>query len=241
MSEKRIGIIAEGKTDFPIIKGAIKALFPELRFVFTHIQPSESDLLGKTINVDGFGWRGVYHACVNLKERLDLQSAAGTTFDCLIIHVDADLMTQSYGRARVSPRNNDVFLPCYDASQSIEYNCDLVENVVISWLDGQVSDNTALCIPCMNTDTWAAYILSPSLREHLTESLSVEELNHHLLSVPVRERLVRRREGQIRKKTIQYDKAGEMIDSSLWDLLCVKYRQAQKFTDKVRTLHTLMN
>jgi hypothetical protein len=235
MSEKRVGIIAEGKTDFPIIKGALKAILPNNNFVFTHIQPSEADLLGQTVNTSGFGWAGVYYACNNLSERLELQYLAGTEFDFLVIHIDADVMDASYGEANIVPRKND--LPCYDASNSIDNNCIIVENIVINWLGGVVPFNTALCIPCINTDVWAAFILFPSIRDQLTDSLTKAELEHKLLSMPADSRMLRMKSGKINKNFARYEQASSNLEQNLWIELCNQYSQAKRFTQRIQEIN----
>ena len=58
MSEIRVGIIAEGKTDQIMIAGILKALFPHVSCTIDYLSPTPDEL---TVNYkpEGFGWGGV--------------------------------------------------------------------------------------------------------------------------------------------------------------------------------------
>lgn len=233
MSEKRVGIIAEGKHDFPIIKSIIQAIFTDYRFVFTQIQPLESDLLGQTSNVTGFGWGGVYYACCNLESRIELQRAAGTEFDFLVIHCDADIMISTYKEANVTPREQDLELPCYDENQSMGENCGRVENVITNWLGGEVPQNVALCVPCINTDAWTAYILFSEERDRFSENIPKAELEQTLLGMPSDLRMVRMQAGRVRKRPEKYEQAATLLTKDFWGLICANYMQAEKLNKRL--------
>ncbi len=109
MSEYHVGIIAEGPTDISLIKGIVRCAFPDGRFVFRTISPTEEELKSGR-KEEGFGWGGVYKVCQGLQPRLKILEAAGMGLDFLIVHVDGDVAYSSYRDANLKTERTD--LPC---------------------------------------------------------------------------------------------------------------------------------
>lgn len=233
MSDLRVGIISEGKTDVPIIQSVIKTVFSEHSFVFTQIQPAEADILGQSTSESGFGWKGVFHACEKLSEKIELQRLAGTNFDLLIIQVDGDIMYSKYSHANIQTHLND--LPCYDEKDSIEVNCEKVEHIVGNWIQGEVGPNTVICIPFINTDIWVAYMLYPDKRSYFIESISKEDLERGLIGMSSKIRMMQlNTSGKVRKKMKMYEAASNLLNDELWTEMCETFVQAKRFHDHLK-------
>ena len=97
MSEYHVGIIAEGPTDISLIKGIVRCAFPDGRFVFRTISPTEEELKSGR-KEEGFGWGGVYKVCQGLRMGLDF----------LIVHVDGDVAYSSYRDANLKTERTDL-------------------------------------------------------------------------------------------------------------------------------------
>lgn len=235
MCEIRVGIVAEGPTDQLLIRGIINAEFPDISFVFTNISPTEDELLSG-IKPEGFGWGGVYKVCKHLNEKRALLQAAGVAFDVLVIHLDGDVMLLSYNSAKLDPEPLDGELPCYEMTGSIESNCEKLQEVLLSWGIGD-DPGIVCCIPYINTDVWAGYILYDAHREFLSERLTEEELDSFLLQRSKKERrLIRMHGSQVKKDTRVYREVSDMISTELLHEMCKRFGQLNMFCEKLTEL-----
>lgn len=235
MCEIKVGIIAEGSTDQEIIRGIINAEFPDRSFVISNISPTEDELLSG-IKLEGFGWGGVYKVCKHLNEKLDLLKAAGVAFDVLVIHLDGDVMFLSYDSAKLDPDSNDKGLPCYVKTESIENNCGRLREVLLSW---DIGDDSGIvyCIPYINTDAWAGYILYENYRDYISEGLTKEELDTFLLQHgKKKKRLIRMHGGQIKKDRSVYKTVSDMISLELLRKMRERFGQLNLFCEELSKL-----
>lgn len=230
MSDLRIGIIAEGPTDIIIIEKIVKLVFKDYRVVCVEISPTPDELSGIIDKPEGFGWGSVYKICHNLKDKLEILEAGNGSFDMIVIQVDGDVMFVTYESARIHDAKIPTELPCYIEGATIEENCSLLESVICNWKDCDVDSNIILCIPYINTELWAAYCLYPSYKSQLIETLSKDDINSFLLSMPRKEsRLLRDKNGRIRKLTKGYRDAANQMDERLIDEMKSKFTQFRKF------------
>ena len=121
MSECRVGIIAEGTTDVSVIKGIVKTIFPDKVFVFNSISPTPEEIETQQKD-EGFGWGGVYRVCRRLKDKLELAEEISGAFDCVIIHIDADVAYKKYSDIGESNPSKDD-LPCVKVNDTVESLC----------------------------------------------------------------------------------------------------------------------
>lgn len=230
MSDLRIGIIAEGPTDIIIIEKIVKLVFKDYRVVCVEISPTPDELDGIIDKPEGFGWGGVYKICRNLKDKLEIIEAGNGSFDMIVIQVDGDVMFVTYESAKIHDAKIPTELPCYIKDATIEKNCSFLESVICNWIERDVDSNIILCIPYINTELWAAYCLYPSYKSRLIETFSKDEINSFLLSRSKKEsRLLRNKNGRIKKLTKGYRDAANQMDEILIDEMKSKFTQFRKF------------
>lgn len=232
MSEYRIGLITEGVTDQYIIEVIVRTLLPRKRFVFTHLSPTETEIMDQK-KKDGFGWGGVYRVCKQLQEKLEIAKMADSIFDLIIIHIDGDVMMLTYDSTRIIPMDCDGELPCYSEDNSLSENCRNLRSVVESWNEAP-DQNAVYCIPYINTDAWAAYMLYPSRREEFNEDLDKDSLNSILLSMGKKEGKLIRKDGRgIKKLKPGYLAAADRLNGNVLTEMRAWFTQLNLFCDDI--------
>ena len=232
MSEYRIGLITEGVTDQYIIERIVRTLLPSKRFIFIHLSPTETEIKNQK-KQDGFGWGGVYRVCKQLQDKLEIAKMTNSIFDLIIIHIDGDVMMLTYESTWIIPMEQDGELPCYLENNSVSENCKSLRSVVESW-NKATDQKAAYCIPYINTDVWAAYMLYASRREVLKEDLDKDSLNGILLSVGRREgKLIRKKGNEIKKLKPGYYDAGDRLNGMILAEMRVRFTQLNLFCDEI--------
>lgn len=228
MSDFRIGIIAEGKTDIIVIKEILKQAFIDINYRVTVLSPTEDELLGNVNKHEGFGWRSVYEVCRELTDCLQILGI-GNKFDIIIVHLDADVAQSSYDAANINTKRKD--LPCYDYTASIAENCEKLETVAKGWLDVRYWDSIVFCIPHIATDIWPAYVLYDNSNGLFYEAMPGNDLEQKMLRCGNKSvgKLVKRKEGRIKKIPATYSAAMTRIDSGMWEKLKSNFSQFDKF------------
>lgn len=164
MSENiKIGLIAEGPTDYVIINAALSAIFKgKINYILNILQPAspDPDMLGGNLDATstetGGGWGGVYRWCRNVVEMTGdnadgLDSIIG--LDYIIIHLDADVSNEKYSNANIqTPIKDDlpIALPC----PPVQNITDALKEIIKNWLAPVDASNAIWCIPAFNTETW---------------------------------------------------------------------------------------
>lgn len=164
MYEPRIGLVAEGPTDYELIHAALKAIL-QRPFILTLLQPENS------LPALGGGWGGVLKWCTAASQRqggsLDTDPTLGL-FDLLIIHLDADVALKQYadyGPALVTEAllKNWPALPCKQPCPPVTTTCAALEAVLLGWLgNAQPGNKTVLCLPAQSTGAWLVAALLPT-------------------------------------------------------------------------------
>ncbi len=131
----RVGIIAEGSTDFLVLEEIMKTVTPDIEFVRIHPAPVPSRL--------GNGWRGVKAWCQENGPDLEVYLAGvrSQPLNLLVIHADCS-MADKLGANRPCPPAEDTAMAL---KQMIETN----------WL-GRVPlpEFVILATPAMSSDAW---------------------------------------------------------------------------------------
>lgn len=235
MCKFNVGIISEGPTDQIIIRRIIGEEFQEHNIIFYNISPTE-DEIDKQNKKEGFGWGSVYKICKNLNKKLEIQIALGVRLDLLVIHIDGDVMMMSYESSNITQEPTDDVLPSYNPKLSIADNCKILKNVVKSW-NSVIYDNFVYCIPYINSDIWIAYALYENNRILLEENTSKEELDQILLQGHKKEiKLIRLKEGKIRKNTHNYKLASESITKDLLKQMKNHFSQLDLFCSDISSI-----
>ena len=233
MSECRVGIIAEGITDIYLIEGILTCAFPARRFVFQQISPTAGELsTGR--KAEGFGWRSVYQACCELAPRLEILNACGKSLDLLVIHLDCDVAGATYQQANIETERQN--LPCAEPGDSVALAGETLQQVVCDWI-GTAEDEAsaiAFCLPFINTEAWAGYLIYPEYRQKFTEQSTEREIYQWLLAIGNRKankskQLLRQKDGRVRKVTRNYRRMMDDVTMNDWITLKTDYLQAKRF------------
>ena len=222
MSEMRIGLIAEGPTDTIIIEAALKAFLPT-PFVLTQIQPEE-DLSGDYGQLGG-GWGGVYRYFKMLNSMGNEPQNWPELFDMMIVHLDADVAEKSYDDYGITNDFQD--LPCSKPCPPASDTTEALKQVANGWLEGPLPSNWVYCIPSKYSETWMVAALNEKQSEHIEcDSNLITQLG----SKPFK--LVRYREGKLKKQSRKYREAASRITEK-WHLVEQKCSLARVFREDV--------
>lgn len=187
----RIGLVAEGPTDYEIINAALNAIL-SVPFKITLLQPEA------TQTQFGGGWGGVLKWCHAASQRHSgplMQDPTLSLFDLLILHLDADVAAKTYadcGPAVQGMAQNFSWrpLPCSQPCPPVANTCTALEQVLLSWLGAVKADTTTICcIPAQSTDTWlSSAVLAPAhpLLQGAECNLALE---NHLPQLPKQQRI----------------------------------------------------
>lgn len=227
MSDLRIGLVAEGETDYVIIEAALKAILP-IPFVMNLLQPD------KTYPKTGGGWCGVNKWCSAYKARGASSLKTDTTlqrFDLIILHVDADIAEKNYadcGKVWSSDSAHNKWTPLPTANlpcPPVHTAINIVSKAILSWLGITALDAcTVLCIPSKASEAWLiAAAFSPDHR--LQQNIECHpKLETALAALPKSER--------IRKCIPEYRKHAKTITAN-WEGVTRTCSQAGEFTDSI--------
>lgn len=166
MSELRIAIAAEGRTDFYIIKSALDGILAGLSITFrpTMLQPEITNPKARN------GWAGVANWCSTISQRHKGEFDDDPFFfgfDVVIIHVDADVASKSYSHENQFFEDKAVRLgwnplPCNEHCPPPTASCARVADCTQSWLAGRrIGGKLVLCLPAQSSGTWFAHAVMP--------------------------------------------------------------------------------
>lgn len=183
-SPLHIALVGEGPTEREVIEAALKSILAPRSFVLTQLQPeaTKPDM--------GTGWGGVLKWCKQQAARcrpnggLIENDPTLSTFDGVVIQLDADVATFSYANLRPPYTNASAAaegwqpLPCPTHCPPTPLPPDDLHTVLQSWLHPAVPGaKTVVCIPAMNTGAWQAAAKLPAghaLLAHLECNPSIE-------------------------------------------------------------------
>ena len=170
-----IGVIAEGPTDYIIIREALHHLVRERDFTLFPIQPEISETFEQIQGPTGTGWSGVYRQIAligNFGPFLLSVNPLLSRYDMLIIHLDADVARETYDRGHLSFVDKDDLpcppIPCPSSKQKNMKTCirkcivprqrlDTLRNVIMGWMNlnaNTLPHNIVLCTPADRSDAW---------------------------------------------------------------------------------------
>lgn len=218
----RVGIVAEGATDFLVLEAIMKTVTPELEFVHIHPAPAPVSRFGN-------GWRGVKAWCEENGPELETYRRGITSeaLDLLVIHVDCS-MADKLGVERPCPPANDTAL-------------ELKQTIEETWL-GRVPppEFVVLATPAMSSDAWVI-----SAFDDPYSNLSSIECDKAAEDEFVRRKIFRRKpdvrmrngrkvkETRVHKKPKLYEPMAERC-GLLIDQVCTHCPQAEAFRSNFR-------
>ncbi len=204
----RVGIVAEGKSDCLALEELLRAIHPDIDFL--RLRPDMTLASGSP-----HGWRGVKAWCQQEGKRLEtlLAGVTGLPIHLLVIHVDCSMA-----------HNVGALLPCPPARATADV---LREVVVRDWLDrASLPEFVVLATPSRTTDTWVVAALDPPYSGK--EPLECDDLAEREL---VRRRLLRLRDGEVKKPDARYRPLVEMMVKDL-ARVCTLCTEATRFQEE---------
>ena len=169
----RIALIAEGITDFEVLRAAVEAMLGGRSFDVKLLQPEES-LAFESGNAGplGGGWKGVYKWCRQAVERSGGSVRSDPLFafyDILIVHLDADVAGEEPANFSANPPAElAATLPCEEPCPPPHHTTDRLRIAMIAWLgESETPPRTVICTPSKCIEAWVMAIFFPRDREML--------------------------------------------------------------------------
>ena len=191
---KRIYFVTEGYTDQIIIQGLIEQWLGDEDFTVSHIQPPSSAYAEGLDSNLSEGWKGVLAWCSG--QRMGGKAGRDEAFrqaDCLIIHMDADVATDPNFKS-----------PAFDGScPPVKNACDWVLDHLSASLGGTPPLNVVLCVPAQDMEAWVLCALHPDVADG-NAPIECRQEPGALLVQRAPYRLVRRKDGRLKKETAKY-------------------------------------
>jgi hypothetical protein len=202
----RVGIVAEGKSEFFVLEEIMRAVHSDIDFV--EIQPEFS-----AVRLP-HGWKGVRAWCQENGGRLRT-ILQGRQIDLLVIHTDCS-MAHNAGAAH----------PCPPASST----ADALREVILGQWLGLPSQPPFVLVttPSKSTDAWVVAALEPPYRK-----LASIECEWEVENELVARGLLRKKEGAVKKSPLRYQPLSEHVARQL-PTVCSRCSQAARFVDEFR-------
>jgi hypothetical protein len=232
-SPLRIALVAEGTTEREVIEAALKSILATRSFVLTQLQPEATKPDMAT------GWGGVLKWCQQQAARCQpnggLIEADPTlsTFDGVVIQVDADVATFSYADLRPPYMNADAAakgwqpLPCPTHCLPAPLPLDDLHAVLLSWLYPAVPGaKTVVCIPAMNTGAWQAAAKLPAGHALLVSLECNPNIEAQMQALPL--------DLRVNKRDRKSRMAAANAVATLWSDVTARCTRAQVFDQAIR-------
>ena len=168
----RIALVAEGVTDYVVLKAEVEDVLDGRSFDMKLLQPEGSVAFTGSGNAGalGGGWRGVYKWCLQATERAgggvsgDLLFSA---YDLLVVHLDADVAREDPANYPVNPIPELAgILPCEQPCPPANATTNKLREVMLSWLgETEPPPRIVLCTPSKSTEAWVVALFFPNDRQ----------------------------------------------------------------------------
>lgn len=190
---KCVYFVTEGSTDQIVLQGLVGHWLGTEDFIPRHIQPPSSAYAEGLDSNLSEGWKGVLAWCSGQRTGGPAgRDEALRQADCLIIHTDADVASDPDFKA---PAFNN---PCPPASNA----CNWVRTHLETAL-GAPHSNVVLCVPAQDMETWVLCALHPDVAD-AHAPIECRQAPGALLVQLAPHRLVRRKDGRLKKETARY-------------------------------------
>jgi hypothetical protein len=164
----RIALVAEGITDYVVLRAAMESMLNGRTFDLKLLQPEESVAFTGQGNAGplGGGWRGVYKWCLQAVQRGGGALSGDplfSTYDMLVLHVDADVAGEDPANYKHFPIPELAgFLPCEKPCPPPNATTDALRDVLLSWVgEKKTPPKTVLCTPSKSTEAWVVAFFFP--------------------------------------------------------------------------------
>lgn len=221
--------MAEGITDYVVLRSGIESMLKGRSFVLTLLQPEGSvafDVTGKAGTLGG-GWKGVYRWCIQAALRGGGFLSGDPLFigyDLLVLHLDADVADEDPEHESVSPLILGVAfsLPCARPCPPAIATTDALRKVILSWVgERQVPSRTVLCTPSKSTEAWVMAACFPDDSQMAKKGWECHpKPESRLAQLPLPQRF--------KKSRADYEKrAAELVIA--WPTISTKLSEAKRF------------
>jgi hypothetical protein len=234
-SALRIGLVAEGVTDFEVIHAVVRAMLAERPFVLMLLQPEQSvAFTGQGAAGDtGGGWRGVYHWTLSLRDRAGRLSNDAALFvghDMFIMHLDADVAREDPARDAKSPIPAlDRVLPCEEPCPPPAATTDRLRQAMRDWLgEAELPPRAVLCTPSKSTEAWVVPICCPNDRYASKENWECRRDPENRLGQQPKKLRFRKRQEDYRIRHAQL--------ANGWPGLVARLCEAKRFNDEFQVI-----
>jgi len=226
----RIALVAEGVTDYEVLRAAIESMLDGRSFDLKLLQPEGSLAFtgGGDAGSFGGGWKGVYKWCLQAAQRGGGRLSGDPLFagyDLLVLHLDADVANEDPANQRIDPLPQLAgVLPCAHDCPPPSATTNPLRQVLLSWAgETQAPLRTVLCTPSKSTEAWVMAIFFPQDPELLRKGWECHpNPESRLGQQPARQRFVKRQaDYQARQGDLQ---AG-------WPSIAARLSEAQRFRD----------
>ena len=207
----RVGIIAEGKSDWLVLEAMMRKLHPDIAFL--RLRP---DLT--LASMSPHGWKGVRAWCREFGPKLEtfMKGIKGQELDLLVIHTDCS-MAHNEGAERPCP-------PSSDTANALR------EILVTKWLGLPERPRFVIVTnPSKSTDAWVVAALEPPYR-HLATIECAPGVEGELVS----RRLLRKKDGEVKKPEVRYTPLAAEVVRRLPQVL-THCTQANRFVEEFRS------
>lgn len=229
--ELKIALVAEGTTDYIIIDELINAILGNKNYVISLLQPLLSEALIPLNEREG-GWGGIYRWCEQTKTILGgsiKNSPLFDHYDCLIIHIDADVAGKTYTSANITDMVND--LPCEKDCPPPQDTVLALEQVLLRWIgETVIPAKTVFCIPSKSIEAWCLIALFPDDSIVLSGNIECRRNPEDILSGKPKDKRLVSSGKKITKKYKEY--APEIAKN--FELVKELCSQANKFVEDLK-------
>jgi hypothetical protein len=186
----RVGIVAEGPSDWLVLKEVMKAVHPDIEFV--HLQPDQT-LANRRPN----GWKGVRAWCREFGPQLEtFMTGVGSPLHLLVIHADCSMA-----------HNEGAEHPCPPAAA-------LRDIILTSWLGRNPRPHfLVVATPSKTIDAWVVATLDPPYA-----NLAAIECDIAAEDELVCRKYLRRRDGEVKKQAAKYQPLAIRVGLQLHDV-----------------------
>lgn len=167
-STVRIALVAEGVTDYEVLKAAIESMLDGRSFDMKLLQPEGSVAFtgaGEAGPLGG-GWKGVYKWGLQAAKRSGGSVRNDPLFiiyDMIILHIDAGVASEDPANYPVNPLAElSGVLPCEMPCPPPNDTTDRLRQILLSWVgEDHTPPRTVLCTPSKCTEAWVVAVFFP--------------------------------------------------------------------------------
>jgi hypothetical protein len=229
-STVRIALVAEGITDFVVLKAAISSMLGNRSFNVKLLQPEESVAFTGSGDAGplGGGWRGVYKWCLQAVLRGGGRVSGDPifhTYDVLILHLDADVASEDPANDKRNPIEAlGGVLPCELPCTEPQLTTNALRIIMLSWLgETEIPQKTVLCTPSKAIEAWVVAIFFPKDSEMTKKGWECHPDPANRLGQQAKKR-------RFRKSQADYQDREAAIQEG-WPGLVARMSEAKRFND----------